>query len=134
MNLKHIEFEEYVVMFLTIISIIGIIWSWNIITKEVKFIDVTDENREIVKKNFVDGDKIRKIGIGQGFHRHYVYLYYDFGIVKEIYYGEGVRYLRGLEHENEYSLDGVAFGVGISSLVILILTFIYRMNRYKTNN
>ena len=74
------KYKKYIILVLLIISLFNLIWSFNIIITEARFINVNNENREIIKDTLKDSGirttGIRKIGIGQGWHRHSMYIYY----------------------------------------------------------
>ncbi len=126
------KYKKYIILVLLIISLFNLIWSFNIIITEARFINVNNENREIIKDTLKDSGirttGIRKIGIGQGWHRHSMYIYYYFGTTKELYIGEGSKY--NIPGE-EYSMDLIAVITGCTSLLILFIIFIYEIKRKR---
>ena len=126
------KYKKYIILVLLIISLFNLIWSFNIIITEARFINVNNENREIIKDTLKDSGirttGIRKIGIGQGWHRHSMYIYYYFGTTKELYIGEGSKY--NIPGE-EYSMDLIAVITGCTSFLILFIIFIYEIKRKR---
>ena len=126
------KYKKYIILVLLIISLFNLIWSFNIIITEARFINVNNENREIIKDTLKDSGirttGIRKIGIGQGWHRHSMYIYYYFGTTTELYIGEGSKY--NIPGE-EYSMDLIAVITGCTSLLILFIIFIYEIKRKR---
>lgn len=110
-------------------------WSWDIFTKEVTFLDITDENREVIKNNLKkEGIRtwgLKRIGTGNGWHKHSLFLYYYLGETKTIYYGEGDTYLENVNMEDEYSLEDVSVCVGATSILTLLMIFIYEIKRKR---
>lgn len=131
-EIKMIKYRKYIILVLLILSLFNLIWSFNIITTEAKFINVNNENREIIKDELKDlgirTTGIRKIGIGQGWHRHSMYIYYYFGTTKELYIGEGSEY--NIPGE-AYSMDSIAVITGCTSLLTLLIIFIYEIKRNR---
>lgn len=129
------KYRKYIVFSLLIISIVSFIWSFYTFSQELSFIDVTDENREIItnnlKKEGINTAGIKKIGIGTGWNRNSIYIYYSFGPPKEIVSGEGASYLENVNLEDKYSLEGVSIVVGIFSFLTLLVIFIYEIKRKR---
>lgn len=126
------KYRKYIIVILLILSFLCIKWSFNIIISEEKFIDVNSENRESIKDSLKDSgirtNGIRKIGIGQGWHRHTMTIYYYLGSSEELYIGEGTSY--NIPGE-AYSLDSFAVFVGFSSFILLFVIFIYEIKRKR---
>ena len=126
------KYRKYVIFFLIILSITSFIWGAKIILNEEKFINVNSENREIIKEALKDSGVritgIKKIGIGQGWHRHSLYIHYYFGTTEELYIGEGSNY--NIPGE-KYSIDTVAVIICGISLLTLIIIFIYEIKKKR---
>lgn len=126
------KYRKYVVLFLIILSTIGFIWGTKVILNEEKFINVNSSNREIIKEALkasgIRNTGIKKIGIGQGWHRHTLYIHYYIGATEKLYIGEGSNYnITG----EEYSMDTVAAIICVVSLLTLIMIFIYEIKRKR---
>ena len=126
------KYRKYIILILLILSFLCLKWSFNIIINEEKFIDVNSENREIIKDSLKDSGirttGIKKIGIGQGWHRHTMTVYYYLGSSEELYIGEGTSY--NIPGE-EYSLDSFAVFIGCCSFILLLTIFIYEIKRKR---
>ena len=124
------KYRKYIIMILIIIAFLGLIWSFKIIINEENFINVNNENKEAIKETLkntgIRTAGIRKIGIGQGWHRHSMHIYYYFGITEELFVGEGTTYnIPG----KIYSMDSTAIIIGCISFLALFVIFIYEIKR-----
>lgn len=129
---------KYIPIFLIIVSILGIIYSFTIITQEQKYLDVTDENREIIY-NALNGkvkniNLIKKVAVGQGWHTGELYIYYKHGTSENIPIYEGAKMgnIDGYIRQNGYSLDNVALIIGFISIIICFSSIIY-LRKIKNN-
>lgn len=129
------KYRKYLVLSLLIISIIGFIWSFHTFFQEISFIDVTDENRDVItnnlKKKGISTFGVRKIGIGTGWNRHSRYVYYYFRPTKEFISGEGDTFLDNVNLEDKYYYDNESVIVGIISFLTLLIIFIYEIKRKR---
>ncbi|MBP3255222.1 MAG: hypothetical protein J6M60_01855 [Clostridia bacterium] len=121
---------------LIIIAVLCIIWSFKIITQEQKYLDVTDDNKEIIYKD-LEGkvnnvNLVNKIAVGHGWHTGNLYVYYPFGFYKKIpiYEGDNINGINGCMKQKGYTLEKNAKIVGGSAIIYIIIEII----TYKIGN
>ncbi len=123
---------------LIIIVILNLFWSIKLILKEQIIIKVNDENREIIYEAFdkkvENVDKIRKVGVGQGWHSGELYVYYSLGKTETLLITEGMSYgeipIDSYIRENGYNLDKTGLILmGVSILIIIYLFIIIKQKK-----
>lgn len=127
--------RKIIFIILIIIVILNLFLSIKLILKEQIIIKVNDENKKIIYEAFdkkVDNvNKIRKVGVGQGWHSGELYVYYSFGETETLLITEGMNYgeipIDSYIRENGYSLDKIGLILtGISVLIIIHLIIIIK--------
>ena len=124
---------------LTIICIIGVIFSFSLLMKEGIAINVNSKNKDLVVESLngeiENTDDITKIILGQGWNSGKLTIYHSFGNTETLYITEGMFKLGELEiyiKENGYNLDNIGFVlIGMSSLILIYLLGYRYVNKNK---
>ena len=124
---------------LTIICIIGVIFSFSLLMKEGIAINVNSKNKVLVVESLngeiENTEDITKIILGQGWNSGKLTIYHSFGKTETLYITEGMFKLGELEiyiKENGYNLDNIGFVLlGISSLILIYLLGYRYVNKIK---
>lgn len=124
---------------LTIICIIGVIFSFSLLMKEGIAINVNSKNKDLVVESLngeiENTDDITKIILGQGWNSGKLTIYHSFGKTETLYITEGMFKLGELEiyiKENGYNLDNIGFVlIGMSSLILIYLLGYRYVNKNK---
>ena len=124
---------------LTIICIIGVIFSFSLLMKEGIAINVNSKNKDLVVESLngeiENTDDITKIILGQGWNSGKLSIYHSFGKTETLYITEGMFKLGELEiyiKENGYNLDNIGFVlIGMSSLILIYLMGYRYVNKNK---
>ena len=130
--------RKIIFIILILIVILNLFLSIKLILKEQVIIKVNDENREIIYEAFdkkvENANKIRKVGVGQGWHSGELYVYYSFGKTERLLIREGMSYgeipIDSYIRENGYSLDNIGLIlIGVSILIIMYLIIIIKRKK-----
>lgn len=124
---------------LTIICIIGVIFSFSLLMKEGIAINVNSKNKVLVVESLngeiENTEDITKIILGQGWNSGKLTIYHSFGKTETLYITEGMFKLGELEiyiKENGYNLDNIGFVLlGMSSLILIYLLGYRYVNKIK---
>lgn len=124
---------------LTIICIIGVIFSFSLLMKEGIAINVNSKNKVLVVESLngeiENTEDITKIILGQGWNSGKLTIYHSFGKTETLYITEGMFKLGELEiyiKENGYNLDNIGFVLlGMSSLILIYLLGYRYVNKVK---
>lgn len=120
-------------LFYLIVSITCMIISLNIFVKELIILDVTPENKAIIKNLINDPiidniDDITKFELGEGWHSGQLTVHYSNSNVNDIHlYGTNLCDLEQYIYENGYSLDEIGKICFVFSIISFIIFFLLKL-------